>query len=130
MTKQSRKELGKVFGGLSHAERRHEFLGTVFFFAALIIALSLASFSPVDPVFVSPWRKSSNLFGLVGAHLANGLLSLLGVASFVLVAAQLSKPPFCTRAACAVPTKANTITKTKPIKQINFLYIHNTSFKN
>ncbi len=89
MTQQSRKELGKVFGGLSNAERRHEFLGTVFFFAALIIALSLASFNPVDPVFVSPWRKSSNLFGLVGAHLANGLLSLLGVASFVLVAALL-----------------------------------------
>jgi S-DNA-T family DNA segregation ATPase FtsK/SpoIIIE len=89
MSKNSRKESGKFFNGLTHTERRHEFFGMVFILAAIITALSLVSFSTTDPVFLSPWRKSSNLVGLVGAYLANGLLSLLGVASFVLVAALL-----------------------------------------
>jgi S-DNA-T family DNA segregation ATPase FtsK/SpoIIIE len=89
MSRSSRKESGNIFGGLSHAERRHEFFGMVFLLAAAIVILSLASFSPNDPVFLHLGRKSSNLIGVVGAYLANGLLSLLGVASFVLVAALL-----------------------------------------
>jgi DNA segregation ATPase FtsK/SpoIIIE, S-DNA-T family len=59
----------------------------VFCLAAAIVLLSLASFSPADPVFEGVGYKAANLIGMVGAYLADGLLSLLGIASFLLAAA-------------------------------------------
>ncbi len=75
-------------GAPSHSiirERQHEMVGVVFLLAAAIVLLSLASFSPDDPVFLGIGKKAANWIGLVGAYLAHGLLYLLGIASFLLV---------------------------------------------
>jgi len=66
-------------------ERQHEMIGVVFLLAAAIVLLSLASFSPDDPVFEGIGMKAANWIGLVGAYLAHGLLYVLGIASFLLV---------------------------------------------
>ena len=66
-------------------ERQHEMIGVVFLLAAAIVLLSLASFSPDDPVFEGIGMKAANWIGLVGAYLAHGLLYILGIASFLLV---------------------------------------------
>ena len=61
-------------------ERQHEMIGVVFLLAAAIVLLSLASFSPDDPVFEGIGMKAANWIGLVGAYLAHGLLYILGIA--------------------------------------------------
>ena len=66
-------------------ERQHEMIGIVFLLAAAVALLSLASFSPDDPVFAGIGQKAANWIGLVGAYLAHGLLYVLGIASFLLV---------------------------------------------
>jgi S-DNA-T family DNA segregation ATPase FtsK/SpoIIIE len=76
-----------ISGGAIIHSRQHEMVGVVFLLTATIIMLSLASFSPGDPVFEGAGQKSTNLIGLVGAYLAEGLLSALGISSFLLVAA-------------------------------------------
>ena len=48
-------------------ERQHEMIGVVFLLAAAIVLLSLASFSPDDPVFAGIGMKAANWIGLVGA---------------------------------------------------------------
>ncbi len=61
----------------------------IFFLIALLILLSLVSYSPKDISFLtSPVNKPiSNLVGIVGAYLAFGLFFLLGLAAYFL--------PFC-----------------------------------
>ncbi len=68
---------------------QHEMMGVVFLLAAVFVTMSLASFSPIDPVFGGLEYESDNLMGYVGAQLANALLSSLGLGSFILVAALL-----------------------------------------
>ncbi len=62
-----------------------EIFGVIFLLAAAVVLLSLASFSPSDPAFDGSGLPCSNLVGLVGAYLADGLLYALGVTAFILV---------------------------------------------
>jgi DNA segregation ATPase FtsK/SpoIIIE, S-DNA-T family len=84
MSSASRKKTKQVSGDVAIAGRQHEIIGIVFCLAAAIVLLSLASFSPADPVFEGIGQKAANLIGIVGAYLANGLLASLGMASFLL----------------------------------------------
>ncbi|MFQ5802833.1 MAG: DNA translocase FtsK, partial [Candidatus Methylomirabilales bacterium] len=64
-----------------------EVLGLLFMALALLLLVSLLSFSPQDPSFfhyVSRGGAVQNFGGLVGAHLAGDLLGILGVAAFLL----------------------------------------------
>ena len=68
---------------------RKEIKGIIFLLMALIIGVSLFTYSPGDPLF---WIKTgspakvNNLFGTVGAHLSGYLFHFLGFSSFWLVA--------------------------------------------
>ncbi|MBN2498058.1 MAG: DNA translocase FtsK 4TM domain-containing protein [Deltaproteobacteria bacterium] len=71
----------------SAPREHHELFGVIFSLAASVVLLSLASFEPADPVLSDAGADSANLVGLVGAHLADGLLAVLGVSAFLLVIA-------------------------------------------
>ncbi|MBU2103213.1 MAG: DNA translocase FtsK, partial [Candidatus Omnitrophica bacterium] len=56
---------------------------TTFFFIALIVLLSLFSYTPRDIAFLSyPPHATHNFIGIVGAYLAFGLFFLFGYASY------------------------------------------------
>jgi S-DNA-T family DNA segregation ATPase FtsK/SpoIIIE len=64
---------------------RKEIWGIVFFLFALILGVSLFSYHPGDPLLwkhASQAAKIHNLFGTLGAHLADGIFRLLGFSSF------------------------------------------------
>ena len=64
-----------------------EVLGLLFMAFALLLLVSLLSFSPRDPSFfhyVSRGGAVQNFGGLVGAHLAGDLVGILGVVAFLL----------------------------------------------
>jgi len=83
MSKAKRKQAKKAKVSTTIGSRQREVIGVVFCLAAAVVLLSLASFSPTDPVFDGIGNKASNLIGLVGAYLADGLLGALGLASFL-----------------------------------------------
>jgi len=64
---------------------RREIRGIIFLLAAILVAGSLLSYHPADKLI---WNvagglgKSQNLFGAAGAHIAGGLLLLIGFSSF------------------------------------------------
>jgi S-DNA-T family DNA segregation ATPase FtsK/SpoIIIE len=64
---------------------QHEIFGVILALAAVIVLLALASFDPADPVLDDVGARAHNLVGLVGAHLADGLLAVFGAAAFLLV---------------------------------------------
>ena len=67
--------------------QKHEIQGILLWFAALITLLSLISYRPADPdpFFVTSGRSEpANLIGSFGAFLANLLLQLFGISSFLL----------------------------------------------
>jgi S-DNA-T family DNA segregation ATPase FtsK/SpoIIIE len=68
--------------------KRSEIFGVIFVVAAVVVCLSLASSDPADPVFDGS-GPAVNLAGMVGAYLADGLLSLLGFTAFLIVAGLL-----------------------------------------
>jgi len=64
---------------------RREIRGLIFVLAVILVAGSLLSFHPADKLLwniTGPIGKSQNLFGAVGAHIAGGLLLLIGFSSF------------------------------------------------
>jgi S-DNA-T family DNA segregation ATPase FtsK/SpoIIIE len=64
---------------------RREIEGIVFLLLAILVAGSLLSYYPADRLLwnvTGPLGKSRNLFGVVGAHIAGGLLFLIGLSSF------------------------------------------------
>ncbi len=74
---------------LSNYPVRREIWGVVFLLLTLIVAVSLLSYNPQDPVFWERARaldQAKNLFGPIGSHLAGGLFWLLGFSSFWLIA--------------------------------------------
>ncbi len=64
---------------------QHEIFGVILALAAVIVLLALASFDPADPILDDVGARAHNLVGLVGAHLADGLLAIFGAAAFLLV---------------------------------------------
>ncbi|UCG67433.1 MAG: DNA translocase FtsK 4TM domain-containing protein [Deltaproteobacteria bacterium] len=68
---------------------KREIWGVVFLLLTLVVAVSLVSYNPQDPLF---WEKAGaldhteNLFGPIGSHLAGCLFLLLGLSSFWLIA--------------------------------------------
>lgn len=64
---------------------RREIRGLIFLLLSLLLAGSLLSYHPADKLLwnvTGPLGKSQNLFGAVGAHIAGGLLLLIGFSSF------------------------------------------------
>jgi len=64
---------------------RREIQGLIFLLLAILVAGSLLSYHPGDKLLwnvTGPIGKSRNLFGAVGAHIAGGLLFLIGFSSF------------------------------------------------
>lgn len=60
-----------------------DFIGIGFFLVALIMLLSLISYTPSDPSFNHlTFVRASNLCGLVGSFLADGVFHLFGLASW------------------------------------------------
>ncbi|MFQ5961416.1 MAG: DNA translocase FtsK 4TM domain-containing protein, partial [Candidatus Methylomirabilales bacterium] len=71
---------------LRHSKSR-EVVGLLVMAFALLSLVSLISFSPHDPSFfhyTSQKEAARNFGGLVGAHLAGGLLGIVGIAAFLL----------------------------------------------
>jgi S-DNA-T family DNA segregation ATPase FtsK/SpoIIIE len=71
---------------------KREIWGVIFLLLTLICGGSLLSYHPQDPLLwemAKPGLQAQNLFGATGAHLAGGLLALLGFSSFWLVAVLL-----------------------------------------
>jgi len=67
--------------------QKHEIQGILFWFLALVTLLSLISYRPTDPdpFFVTSGQSEPvNLIGSFGAFLANLLLQLFGIASFLI----------------------------------------------
>ncbi len=68
---------------------RKEIRGLVFLLIAIVLGVSLLTFSPGDPLF---WIRTSNggdvhnLFGTVGSHISGYLFHLIGFSSFWLIA--------------------------------------------
>lgn len=63
---------------------RREIRGLIFLLAAILVAGSLLSYHPADKLLwnvTGPLGKTQNLFGAVGAHIAGGLLLLIGFSS-------------------------------------------------
>jgi S-DNA-T family DNA segregation ATPase FtsK/SpoIIIE len=64
--------------------RLNEAMAVVFLFAGLFLALALASYSPLDPSWntAAGTLKPANLTGYRGAHLADFLLQVFGLAAY------------------------------------------------
>ncbi|MBN2123501.1 MAG: DNA translocase FtsK [Deltaproteobacteria bacterium] len=72
---------------------RKEIKGILFLLVAIVLAVSLFSYSPRDPVLGVRTGQAGtiyNLFGAVGAHLSGWIFLLFGFSSFWLVAVCLS----------------------------------------
>ncbi|RPI79855.1 MAG: hypothetical protein EHM45_01270, partial [Desulfobacteraceae bacterium] len=85
MTSKAKENKG-IFGQAGSIQK--EIIGIIFLFLAIILSLSLFSYAPTDPVFwnvTGQLKKSYNLFGPFGAHLAWILFFFLGFASIWLV---------------------------------------------
>jgi len=84
------KGLMRLASGLSKIVRHpkaREVVGLLLMAFALLILVSLISFSPSDPSFfhyASHKEAAHNFGGLVGAHLAGDLLGIVGVTAFLL----------------------------------------------
>jgi S-DNA-T family DNA segregation ATPase FtsK/SpoIIIE len=68
--------------------RLNEFIGLLLLTVAILLALSLISFSPDDPSFNISWNphfeeRPANFIGVVGAYTADLFFQALGYASFV-----------------------------------------------
>jgi S-DNA-T family DNA segregation ATPase FtsK/SpoIIIE len=63
-----------------------EYLAILFLAAAIFLCLCLVSFDPRDPSFnvVTARSQVSNLCGLVGSHIADALVQLLGISSLLI----------------------------------------------
>jgi S-DNA-T family DNA segregation ATPase FtsK/SpoIIIE len=63
---------------------RKEILGILFFFLLIFILVSLVSYHPQDPSLnnATGGNHIENLFGLVGAYLADALIGLFGLGAF------------------------------------------------
>lgn len=63
---------------------RKEIVGILLFFLVIFTLISLLSYSPDDPSIHSAKRTSHihNLFGILGAHVAGGLIGLFGLGAF------------------------------------------------
>src|SRR6266508_721477 len=69
------------------AENRHEMVGVVFFTIALLLGLSLLSYSPRDPILFEESlhvEPLENWVGKVGMTLATGVFSAVGGAAYLL----------------------------------------------
>src|SRR4030042_5428136 len=67
---------------------RKEIKGIIFLVLALILGVSLFTYSPDDPVLwirSGSMEKAHNLFGIVGSHLSGYLFIILGLSSFWLM---------------------------------------------
>jgi DNA segregation ATPase FtsK/SpoIIIE, S-DNA-T family len=69
--------------------RLNEIIGMVVLVAAALLLLALASYTPTDPSFNTAGRyvtgrPAHNWTGMVGAHVADAMLQLIGVAAFFL----------------------------------------------
>jgi S-DNA-T family DNA segregation ATPase FtsK/SpoIIIE len=67
---------------------KKEIKGIIFLLVALILGVSLFTYSPEDPLFWISSRsigKAHNLFGIVGSHLSGYLFFILGLSSFWLI---------------------------------------------
>ncbi len=77
----------RVFSTMFRHPKAREVLGLLMMAFALLMLVSLVSFSPDDPSFfhyVSRDEAIRNFGGLVGAHLAGDFLGVLGVAAFLI----------------------------------------------
>ena len=86
MTNKTKEKNNAISGQAGSIQK--EIFGIIFLFLAIILSLSLFSYSPTDPLFwnvTGQMKKSYNLFGPFGAHLAGILFFLLGFASIWLV---------------------------------------------
>jgi DNA segregation ATPase FtsK/SpoIIIE, S-DNA-T family len=63
-----------------------EYLAILFLAAAIFLLLCLVSYNPRDPSFnvVTTRAQVSNLCGLVGSHIADALVQLLGISSLLI----------------------------------------------
>ncbi len=64
---------------------RREIRGIIFLLLVVLVTGSLLTYHPADKLLwnvTGPIGKSQNLFGAVGAHIAGGLLFLMGFSSF------------------------------------------------
>ena len=63
---------------------RKEIVGILLFFLVIFTLISLLSYSPDDPSIHNAKRTSQihNLFGILGAHVAGGLIGLFGLGAF------------------------------------------------
>ncbi len=77
---------GVVNRGDPERRRSGESIALVFLAMAAFLILCLASYDPRDPSFnvATTRHEISNLCGLVGSHLADALVQLLGFGSFIL----------------------------------------------
>ncbi len=75
----------------------HEILGILLLTLGTFVFLSLFSYSPQDPSFNSAasQRGVVNFGGVVGSHLADGLITLLGMASYLVGFLLLLATYFC-----------------------------------
>ncbi len=76
-----------VLSSVLRHPKTKEVLGLLFMAFALLLLVSLLSYSPQDPSFfhyVPRGGAVQNFGGLVGAHLAGDLLGILGVTAFLL----------------------------------------------
>jgi S-DNA-T family DNA segregation ATPase FtsK/SpoIIIE len=66
---------------------RGEVMGIIFLALAVFSGLALFSYSPTDPSLnsTSSIQVIHNLGGLIGAYTADGLISLLGIASYLII---------------------------------------------
>lgn len=75
-----------VFSTIVRHPKAKEVLGLLLMAFALLLLVSLVSFSPRDPSFfhyVSQDEAVRNFGGLLGAHLAGDLLAIMGAAAFL-----------------------------------------------
>ncbi|RME24378.1 MAG: DNA translocase FtsK, partial [Deltaproteobacteria bacterium] len=82
-----RKEPKKRVSAEAVTTHHRDLMGIVFLMAAAVVLLSLASYSPDDPVLRSFENASENTIGLVGAYLADALIASVGLMAFLLVPA-------------------------------------------
>ncbi len=83
----SRKESSGRSASPSNAKRA-EVLGILFIALAVFTGLALFSFSPSDPSLNSSYTSHSpvqNLGGVIGAYTADALISIFGIASYLVV---------------------------------------------
>ncbi len=70
------------------SSHKSDFLAVIVLAAALFLVLCLASYDPRDPSFnvATSRMKVSNLCGLLGSHVADALVQMLGICAFIVPA--------------------------------------------